>query len=805
MARDTAREIWERIQRLLFWRQYSSVSRDKQEAESTAVDSRRPPLSFSFFLGSKVHSQLKTEPQVEEDNVVLAERQSNDDITALTDDLMRPRKRKWIDGVYLCAQGSAVFLLINLVFISVAAGLAGKFPDQREFANGSVIYEGNCALTKRWSIALHLVINILSTCILAASNYCMQTLVAPNREDLDKVHAQRKWLDIGCASVRNLFAIGHCRFGLWVMLLLTATPFHLLYNSILFDDLAMDEFGYMIAPSDLSPDNIRNLTTPRLNKCFQYSQYQMISDGFEGPPTPDTPVASLTTNSRTANGLDWQNFVSIIEGARYKQISSEKCVGYLDQSNPVGIKSLVALATDLSVQDGAEKAFLTTDISVGIDGVVASQEFPSSHKISGYPMFEGDRDTCGSSEEKDHVFSGCLEIPADGHCKLMYSPPICIVIMLSAFVKVIAMFFAARVTTLRSTPLLTTGDAVASFVAEPDQTTAGMCWLSRSAVKRGDWKRLNPPAQNSQTYEDQSQTAIPKPLSGRQFWIQVPGVTRWLITIIICLGFIAAGAYLVQRSVVTGSWTAYENGYLSQALLQQWWNNIASGVSLDIDAPGLKLSTLASVVVANTPQLALTISYYCYNNVLTGMLAAAEYSSYGQSSKPLRVTWPVNGSKQKSTYWLSIPYQYAIPILIIFSILHWLVSQSIFYTILTPYNTEGQPDYSNQVTALQYSPLPLFVAVLVGGLMVLILVGLSLRKFKSNIPLAGSCSAAISASCHPPHDESLDTAILGHVEWGEVVGSPDWAVGHSGYENQWGHCSFSSLDTRRPSRAKLYA
>jgi hypothetical protein len=131
--------------------------------------------------------------------------------------------------VYICARAAALVLLINLVFIAVAAGLASRDPDNGSFSSSVVLYRGSCGVSKRWDTALHLIINVLSTCILAASNYCMQTLVAPTREEVDAHHAQRKWLDIGTASVKNLSVIGRDRLALWVILMLTATPFHLMY------------------------------------------------------------------------------------------------------------------------------------------------------------------------------------------------------------------------------------------------------------------------------------------------------------------------------------------------------------------------------------------------------------------------------------------------------------------------------------------------------------------------------------------------------------------------------------------------
>lgn len=84
----------------------------------------------------------------------------------------------------------------------------------------------------------------------------------------------------------------------------------------------------------------------------------------------------------------------------------------------------------------------------------------------------------GSSYWDTYTVNGCLEAPAEQYCRLMYSPPICIVIALAILVKVTAMFFASRIVCPQSPPCLTVGDAVESFTGNPDSTTAGMCWMS---------------------------------------------------------------------------------------------------------------------------------------------------------------------------------------------------------------------------------------------------------------------------------------------------------------------------------------
>lgn len=189
--------------------------------------------SFSTIPQASLSSGTKPAP-VDEDYTLLELRADDRETAAATraeiiDPISRTRKTDWIDGVYICARAAALVLLINLLFIAIAAGLASRYPDNASFSSSVVLYRGSCGVSKRWDTALHLIINVLSTCILAASNYCMQTLVAPTREEVDAHHAQRKWLDIGSASVKNLSVIGRDRLALWVILMLTATPFHLMY------------------------------------------------------------------------------------------------------------------------------------------------------------------------------------------------------------------------------------------------------------------------------------------------------------------------------------------------------------------------------------------------------------------------------------------------------------------------------------------------------------------------------------------------------------------------------------------------
>ncbi|KAJ5208178.1 hypothetical protein N7449_002557 [Penicillium cf. viridicatum] len=712
--------------------------------------------------------------------------EGNTKTEAIAHESSSPQKPHWINGVLLCAKATTALLLLNIIFIAVAAGLSNRNSENRAFSSFQVMYEGSCVLSKRWNVALHLIINVLSTGILGASNYCMQSLVAPSREEVDKYHARGRWLDIGCSSVRNLFVIGRSRLALWLVLLVTATPFHLLYNSMVFESVAINELRVVVGPGDLNSSNIASLKTPALDQCFSIKPMFPGGDAavyrganVDGDDTSNSYLSHVVADGYPEGELNWQNFASDIARGDYERLNTQQCIDLDSFGKSGGAKVVVMLTNALSVSQGGNTSMLSTSLIGGLTPAdttfghdVEGSEFagktlminildsgrahyytndnftqkacldtlddsscsdaydvlnwasldmdqPTIERVNRYIQANTTSDitasgyvtTCDDTsmnESKTYSVDGCLVIKPEDRCQLLYSPPICIIIALATFLKVVAMFLAARIGRHRSPPLLTVGDAVASFMERPDRTTEGMCWLSNADVRRGAWKALD---------------------AGRE------------------------------------------------------------PATLDND-PRL---------------LIITVSYFFYNSVLTSMLATGEYSSYGASPKPLRVTWPIKNSMQQSTYWLSMPYQYGVPLLMIYMVLHWLISQSIFYVRVMAYDWIGRPIYQFSVSSLGYNPLAIFISILVGALMVCLLLGLSSRRFKSEIPLAGACSVAISAACHVPRDEPLDQAARGMVMWGETMASPSWTGDCGGIEDDKGHCSFTSLDTVRPSLSKMYA
>lgn len=131
----------------------------------------------------------------------------------------------WRSGVALSALSAFVVMIVNIIFLVIAVS---NFQPLAEHGIGT-LFHGNCSKVKTLGTWLRLLINILGTALLGASNYTQQCLVAPTRREIDKAHGKGDWLDIGNPSLRNLKLgrIAKRRVLLWMLLGLSSVPLHL--------------------------------------------------------------------------------------------------------------------------------------------------------------------------------------------------------------------------------------------------------------------------------------------------------------------------------------------------------------------------------------------------------------------------------------------------------------------------------------------------------------------------------------------------------------------------------------------------
>jgi len=236
----------------------------------------------------------------------------------------------------------------------------------------------------------------------------------------------------------------------------------------------------------------------------------------------------------------------------------------------------------------------------------------------------------------------------------------------------------------------------------------------------------------------------------------------------------------------------------SKSIYHLWslgFGNVSSETLIDLKDQFSK-GVILSILVSNSPQVVLTFLYFTYNGIFICMLLAREWSGYAEKRKTLRVSSPKE--RQRATYRLQLPYSYGIPLLILSGVLHWLVSQSLFFVriiVLDPTDTEVQ-DLSKSTCG--YSPIAIILVIVLGAFVVLFGIANGFRKYEAGMPLVGSCSAAISAACHRPEEDVH--ASMKPLVWGAVDKGRSGPVG-----SRVGHCSFTSFKVDPPVRGGLYA
>ena len=160
-------------------------------------------------------------------------------------------------GALCCALVASGVLVINVILTIWVTSSSGA-----QHGLGT-LYDGSCKRTATLTFWAHLVVNVLSTLLLGASNYSMQCLSSPTRSEIDKAHRIGVWVDIGVPSVRNLRWLSTSRIIIWWLLAISSIPLHLLYNSAVFSTLSKRDYDTFIVSNEFfdgAPFNQSNFT-----------------------------------------------------------------------------------------------------------------------------------------------------------------------------------------------------------------------------------------------------------------------------------------------------------------------------------------------------------------------------------------------------------------------------------------------------------------------------------------------------------------------------------------------------------------
>jgi hypothetical protein len=117
---------------------------------------------------------------------------------------------------------------------------------------------------------------------------------------------------------------------------------------------------------------------------------------------------------------------------------------------------------------------------------------------------------------------------------------------------------------------------------------------------------------------------------------------------------------------------------------------------------------ISNVLIANLPQLIFSILYIFYNSMLSCFLVQREFSRMYYTRKPIRVSEPEG--IQRSSYFISLPLRYGVPLYVASGIMHWFISQSLFLARITAYSPNGEVDQDSTFSTCGYSPIAVFIS-----------------------------------------------------------------------------------------------
>jgi hypothetical protein len=210
------------------------------------------------------------------------------------------------------------------------------------------------------------------------------------------------------------------------------------------------------------------------------------------------------------------------------------------------------------------------------------------------------------------------------------------------------------------------------------------------------------------------------------------------------------------------------------------------------------------MLLANTPQLVLSMCYMVYNGLFTRMLAEFEWASFSVRAKPLRTS--SGRGQQRSSYRLQLPYRFSIPLIVVSWLLHWLYSNAIYVSIYEgrfpslPLPQAGRANSSDPGhrwyapyphfelrEGLQFSVVATVVSLAVSIFIAILPIGLAWVKLPGDMVVAGGNSMVISAACHVVTPsmatdddgsgeeektgvdrEGPEALVMGRLKWGEI-------------------------------------
>ncbi|KAK0613461.1 hypothetical protein B0T14DRAFT_436573 [Immersiella caudata] len=609
----------------------------------------------------------------------------------------------WKAGVALNALLTILILVAGLICLIYALSRGSGT------AGKSVIFSGSCAKVSAINWGLHAAINVFVAVLVAGANYVFQVLSSPTRTEVAVAHFRRRWVDIGIPSFRNLGHVEKGRVVLAVAVLVAAAFTQIIYNSAVFTSHTTADYKLVL-----------------------------VTESFltGAPFSNDT-----ASNGGLLSRIDIASLQQLANRGELRNLTAGEC------AQEFGGAFSTSFGAALVISDVKSQTSSVIQTTVGRLSLV--------------------RGGGGIGNLTRHVGSVkyCLAQPARTQtCEVIASGPLLGAV---AFLNIVTVVCIAVVMFRKAfEPLVTLGDAITSFLKEPDMNTRGCCLLTKTDVWQGRWGL------------DAAKYYVPRD----HYWFQSASLPRWLIALFIwvcCAGCAAAALTLSLLS--------------DPATRLSPFGTASPYTIVPFTAPDTALALLAGL-----PHFLLLALYLIANSILTTYHLSHESSLFAIGPpRALRVSANPEGTQTTSLY-LTLPRPTSWTLLIVFVGMGFTLSQSIFPVSITlndaPISTAaGASTRVTPLLALGFSSTALLIFLSTLTLLAITLIAIGFRRAAPaalvngqavgnpmTLP-AGSCSAVISARCHVGADASERNLWRRNVAWGTVREGVGMEVSHCGF------------------------
>ncbi|KAK5657318.1 hypothetical protein OQA88_3382 [Cercophora sp. LCS_1] len=558
----------------------------------------------------------------------------------------------------------------------------------------AVLFEGSCERASTINWGLHVAINVFAIVLVAGANYVFQVLSSPTRAEVSVAHFRRKWLDIGIPSFRNLGHIESSRVWLAVIILTVAAFTQIIYNAVVFTSHRVTNHNIIF-----------------------------VTESF----LTGAPFSNDTSSN--SGGLSRLDILSLQQQATRNELVNLTTAACITEFSGA-FSSQFPSALVITNRDSRTNSLIQTSTSTLDFGVTT----PIDRLTTRFCLAQR-----------------AANVPS---CTVSLHAPLLGAVTLLNLITVIST--ASILFKTSFVPLATLGDAITSFLRDPDLTTRGCCLLSKTDVRSKRWGL------------DAAKYWLPR----NHYWFQTPSVTRWTVTMTIWV-------------LITGPVAAA----LALALLSDPVTRLSpfGTVSPHAVVPLPTMPGAAAALVAALPHLLLVALYLAVNSLLTTFFLSHESSLFAVAPpRTLRVSANAEGVQSTSLY-LTLPRPVSWGLLVLFTGMAFVLSQAVFPVHLV------FEDQERAVVAMGISGAALLcLAALLVGLLGVVF-GLGCRRAPAAAlvngravgnPMAmpgGSCSAVVSARCHLTEGQTGEL-WKGRVVWGMVREGVGMEVSHCGFD-----------------------